>query len=460
MSLGELAGESGTSGSEGLPAEVLELTQRLIRVDTTNGNETAAAEVLADYLRAAGGIEVEIPARDPARGNLVARLPGADPAAPSLAFVGHLDVVPADPRDWSHPPFAAEVDDRGYLFGRGAVDMKNEVAARAVALARLSRQGFRPTGDLLLIAVADEEDGSADVGMRWLLETRPGLRPTYAVNEGGGQRLELADGRSVLTLSIGEKGTQPVRVVARGEAGHASMPTLGRNAVPMLAELLRAVGIGVARPSPAGLAWLAPTLSVLVGEEPTSLAELSRVVERAAELHPALRHGLPPLMGTTMAPTLLTGSTARNVMPARASADLDCRVLPGATADEVLAEVAQLLGDTLPYDLEVPEALVPGSASPANGPVPAAIAEVMAELDPQAQLLPLICTGYTDSSFLRAAGEVAAYGFSPFRTTPAEVLDAGYHNADERVHVDDLTLSVRFHEQLARRLLGGAAASS
>ncbi|MFZ2501890.1 MAG: M20/M25/M40 family metallo-hydrolase, partial [Nocardioides sp.] len=176
----------------------MELTQALIRVDTTNDNETAAAEVLVDYLeRATGGVvETEIVCREPRRGNLVARLPGAAPGAPDLALVGHLDVVPADARDWTHPPFAAEIDDAGYLFGRGAVDMKNEVAARAVALAELARSGFRPSGDLLLIAVADEENGAADVGMHWLLGARPELRPAYAVNEGGGQRLELTDGRA------------------------------------------------------------------------------------------------------------------------------------------------------------------------------------------------------------------------------------------------------------------------
>ena len=434
------------------PEEVVELTRSLIRVDSTNGNETEVAEVLADYLSPAG-VEVELVARDPSRANLVARIPGREPGAASLALVGHLDVVPADPRDWTHPPFAAEIDDAGYLFGRGAVDMKNEVAARAVAMARSARAGFRPRGDLWLIMVADEEDGAADVGMRWLLAERPDLRPTYAVNEGGGQRLELADGRAMLTLSIGEKGTQPVRVVARGEAGHASMPTLGRNAVPLLAELLGLIGPGAAKPDAAGVAWLEPTLTALLGEAPTDPAELLHAVERAAALHPALLHGLPPLIGTTMAPTMLTGSLARNVMPARASADLDCRILPGTTTEHVLAEVAAVLGNQLPYDLELPEELVPGSASPAAGLLPEAITRVMAALDPDAGLLPLICTGFTDSSFLRAAGDVAAYGFNPFRTTPAEVLDAGYHNADERVHVDDLALSVAFHERLARELL-------
>lgn len=431
----------------GRAAEVLRVTRDLIRIDTTNGNETEAARYLAEYLQEAG-VEAELVARDPARANLVARLPGSG-EAPSLAYVGHLDVVPADARDWTHPPFAAVVDDDGFLNGRGAVDMKNEVAARCVAVAELARSGFRPRGDLWLLMVADEEDGAADVGMRWLLEARPDIRPDLAVNEGGGQRLELADGRTVLTLSVGEKGTQPVRVTAVGEAGHASTPTIGQNAVPLLGELLRRIGAGL--PTQEGSALLDHTLGVLLGEVPD---DLDAGLSRAASLHPALAHSLPPLAGTTMAPTLLHGSEARNVMPARAWVELDCRILPDTTPDDVLAAVASRLGEDVRHELTLPEETVPGSASPAVGVVPDAIAAVLAELDPGSALLPILCPGYTDSSFLRFAGGTAAYGFSPFRSTPAHVLDEGVHNADERVHVDDLTLSVEFHLALARRLLG------
>ena len=330
--------------------------------------------------------------------------------------------------------------------------MKNEVAARCVAFAELARTGFRPRGDLWLLMVADEEDGAADVGMRWLLESRPEIRPDLAVNEGGGQRLELTDGRVVLSLSVGEKGTQPVRVTALGEAGHASMPTLGDNAVVRLGELIRRIGPGVATPASSPL--LGQVLDELLGDSDGSVEERLR---RAGPLHPTFAHALPPLAGTTMAPTQLAGSAARNVMPARASLELDCRVLPGTGPEEVLAAVRERLGDLVEgvdYALALPETLVPGSDSPADGALPAAVAAWLAETEPGATVLQVLCTGYTDSSFLRAAGGTAAYGFSPFRATPTEVLDAGYHNADERVHVDDLRLSVEFHLDLARRLLG------
>ncbi|MGZ8743935.1 MAG: M20/M25/M40 family metallo-hydrolase [Nocardioides sp.] len=454
---------SGT-GATALHDEVLELARALIRIDTTNaseqvlgrppGNETAAAQLLHDYL-AGAGVDCELVAREPHRANVIARIAGSG-GAPSLAFVGHTDVVPADPRDWTHPPFAAVVDDDGWLHGRGAIDMKNEVAARAVAMAELSRSGFRPRGDLWFLAVADEEDGTADVGMRWLLETRPDIRPDVAVNEGGGEQLLLPDGRILVTVGIGEKGTFPVRVTALGEAGHASTPTVGDNAVPLLGELLRRVGRGLPDPGPSPL--LDRTLDVLlgargsVGSGPPSwgAAEL----REAAALHPALEHLLPALTGTTMAPTLLEGSIKRNVMPARASMELDCRLLPGTTEADVEAAVRRRLGSGVAYELSWPEHLVPGSSSPADSALMTAIAAFWEGEGDVVGILPMMSTGFTDSVYLRAAAGTTAYGFSPYRSTPAEVLAAGYHNANERVHVDDLLLAVRFHVALARRLLG------
>ncbi|GAB3787860.1 M20/M25/M40 family metallo-hydrolase [Nocardioides ungokensis] len=440
-----------------LHEEVVEVTRALVRFDTSNapeaalgrkpGNETGPASYLRDYL-AGAGIDCELVARDPDRANLVARIPGTG-GAPSLAFVGHTDVVPADPRDWTHPPFDAVVDEGGFLWGRGAIDMKNEVAARAVAMVELARSGFRPRGDLWLIAVADEEDGMADVGMRWLLEARPDIRPDLAINEGGGERLPLPDGRVVQTIGIGEKGTYPVRVVAVGEAGHASTPSVGDNAVPLLGELLRRVGSGM--PAPVRSALVDHTLEVLLGEPVT---DLDTAVTRAAALHPMLAHSLPALVGTTMAPTLLVGSPKRNVMPARASMELDCRILPGTTEADVEAAVRTRLGSDLAYDLEWPEQLIAGSASPPESDLMTAISSVLAARGDDAALLPMLSTGFTDSVYLRAAGTPTAYGFSPFRSTSAEVLTAGFHNADERVHIDDLLLSVEFHVDLARHLLG------
>ena len=436
--------------------EVLELARALIRIDTSNppGHETAAAELLREVL-ADAGVDVQLVARDGEggdRANVVARIPGTG-GAPSLAFVGHLDVVPADPRDWTHPPFEAVVDDEGYLYGRGAVDMKNEVAARTVAMARLARSGWRPRGDLWLLMVSDEEDGRALTGMEWLVEAMPEVRCDYAVNEGGGTRLALADGRVVHAVSTGEKGTYPARVTARGEAGHASTPTIGRNAVPLLGQLLARIGDGL--PAAALPEISRPFFATLLGET-ALLDETARLVARAAALHPTLKHTVPALTGTTMAPTMLAAGVRLNVMPARASVDVDCRVLPGDTPAQVEAQLRERLGDgsDLPYDLEWIDRFTAGTASPAGGPLIETIQGWLDDADPGSTVLPMVCTGFTDSTHLRRAFGTAAYGYSPFLTTPADVVKSGFHNRDERIHIDDLTRSVAFHEYLARILLG------
>ena len=172
--------------------EAVELLRDLVRVDSSNppGRETPVAMVVKQYLEA-NGLEVELVARDPERANLITRLPGTGDG-PSLALMGHTDVVPADAKDWTHPPFGAHLDDDGYIWGRGTCDMKNELATRCVTIAHLARTGFQPRGDLLLISQADEEDGMEEVGMPWLLKERPDLRCDYAIDEGGGMRVELA----------------------------------------------------------------------------------------------------------------------------------------------------------------------------------------------------------------------------------------------------------------------------
>ena len=394
-------------------------------------------------------------AREPDRANLVARLPGTDPDAESLAFVGHTDVVPVDARDWTHPPFEGVIDDAGYLYGRGALDMKGEVAARAVALKELARSGWRPSGDLWFLAVADEEDGMAEVGMQWLLAHRPDIRPDHSVNEGGGERLELTDGRLLYSVGVGEKGTYPARVTALGEAGHGSTPTVGDNAVPHLGEVLARIGRGLPEPVPHPA--VDAMLRVLVGDYDE--ADLADALRRAGSLHPELEHLLPAIAGVTMAPTMVGASDKRNVMPSRAWVELDCRILPGTTEADVEAAVRARLGDGLAYDLSWPEPLIAGGASPPDGPVVAAVRSFLAEEGVDAELLPSLGTGFTDSAYLRATAGTAAYGFTPFFTTPLDVLIAGYHNADERIHVDDLHASVRFHLHLAKAVLGSGALS-
>ncbi|MET0128216.1 MAG: M20/M25/M40 family metallo-hydrolase, partial [Solirubrobacterales bacterium] len=212
------------SGTAELRDEVVELARQLIRLDTSNppGNETPAAELLAAHLRAAGVEQLELAGPDPERLNLVARIPGAG-EGPSLMLLAHTDVVPAPPEGWSVGPFEGALVD-GRLVGRGAVDMKNELAARTVAFAALARSGTTPPGDVVLVAESDEERNASDVGMSWLVRERPDLRCDLALNEGGGVLLELAGGERVAPVSIGEKVVTAVRIRMLGSGGHASIP--------------------------------------------------------------------------------------------------------------------------------------------------------------------------------------------------------------------------------------------
>jgi acetylornithine deacetylase/succinyl-diaminopimelate desuccinylase-like protein len=388
------------------------------------------------------GVACELVARDPERANLIARLPGTSDG-PSLALMGHTDVVPADAQDWTHPPFAAHLDDDGYVWGRGTTDMKGELATRCVVLAHLARTGFQPRGDLLLISQADEEDGMDEVGMPWLLRERPDLRCDYAIDEGGGARLELADGRVVYTLQVGEKATLPATVTALGEAGHASVPTLGRNAVPMLAELIGRLDRHRTRRR------LVPAM---LGVDPDQ--DLDEVAAQVAALHPGFALEIDALLGITIAPTLLTGSTARNVLPGRASVGVDCRILPGDGEADLERELREALGDDIPWELAFDQHINGGTSSALGTPLMEAIAAAVDEHDPGAVLVPQLSTGFTDAAYIRQAFGTVAYGFWPVVHTPLDLYEAGMHNKDERIHVDDLGVAVAMQLRIVERLLG------
>ncbi len=423
-----------------LTAEAGGLLQQLLRVDTSNppGNETAAAQVIAAYL-AQHGVTAELVAREPSRANLIARIAGSG-EGPSLALVAHTDVVPADDAaGWKHPPFAGHLDAEGYIWGRGAADMKNELASRVVAFAHLARSGHRPAGDLLLICEADEEDGSAAVGMSWLVGERPDLRCDYALNEGAAERLELADGRTIVTINTGEKGALTATVVAIGEAGAASLPWAGRNAVPQLAELIRRLD------AHRGQRRMLPQTEALLTELAGPEGDLDTRLERACALHPMLPDLVLPLVQMTVAPTRLHGSAALNVMPAEASVDCDCRTVPGMTLAEVRTELEAALGSDIPYRIEFSGEPEGGSISPLDTPLYAVCRDWVAANDPEAVLVPTICNGFTDSHYLREAFGTVAYGYWPLRTTPTEVLHAGVHARDERVHRNDVGAATRFH---------------
>jgi acetylornithine deacetylase/succinyl-diaminopimelate desuccinylase-like protein len=428
-----------------LRAEVADLLSRLIRVDTTNppGNETAAAELLRDYLEA-HGVECELYARVPERANLVARLRGRGDG-PSLLLLGHTDVVLADARDWSVPPFSGEVRD-GEVWGRGALDMKGQVAANAVALASLVREGFEPSGDLILAATADEEVGE-DFGLSWLCSEHPdAVRCDYAINEGAGDRLELGGGVYYICATA-EKMSAPFRLRVHGRSGHAAMPGIADNALVKAARLVER--LAQYEHAPQIQPEVEAFLRTVVGEVPSA----GHVVARTRALDQTAAALVEPLLSPTFTPTMISASRKRNVVPALCEIVVDCRLLPGQTSAHIEPLVREVLGHDVDYDLEFTEAQG-GTRSRLDTPLWHAIETFVSELEPGARAVPICGAGFTDSHWLREAFGTVAYGFFPLRTMSAEVAAALVHSADERVPVADLELGVDWLRFAARTLLG------
>ena len=426
--------------------EVTDLLQRLIRIDTTNppGNETAAAELLRDYL-AANGVACELIAKVPERANLVARIPGGD--GPSLLLLSHTDVVLADSAEWSVGPFSGELRD-GQVWGRGALDMKGQVAASAVAIASLARDGFRPGGDLIFAATADEEVGD-DFGLSWLCREHPdAVRCDYAINEGGGERLALANGTAVYEATAAEKMSAPFRLSVRGRSGHASMPGIADNALVKAAELIER--IAAYRPEPQLGPEVERFLLATLGEVPPA----TEAVERTRELSAAGADIVEALLGPTFSPTIVSASNKRNVIPAVCDVEIDCRLLPGQHPEHVEPLIRAVLGGDLDYALEWLEA-DGGTRSPIDTPLWNALEDFVAGVEPGAKAAPLLSAGFTDSHWLREAFGTVAYGFFPTSgEMPPEQAAALVHSADERIPVADLELGVRWLRHAAHAVLG------
>jgi acetylornithine deacetylase/succinyl-diaminopimelate desuccinylase-like protein len=423
--------------------EATALLQDLLRLDTVNppGNETQAAELLRGYLEDAG-VACELHARIPERANLVARIRGSGDG-PSLLLLSHTDTVVADPAEWTVDPWSGEVRE-GCVWGRGALDMKGHVAAAAVVVASLAREGFEPAGDLVFAATADEEVGQ-DYGLSWLCREHPdAVRTDYCVNEGGGDWV-VVDGHPVYLCSTAEKMSAPFRLRVHGRSGHASMPGIADNALVRAARLVdRLAGFS----SPPRLTPETEAFFAALGDVP----EPDALARSVAELPGDVRAMVDPMLGTAVSPTMISGSQRVNVIPGLCEVVCDCRLLPGDTPADVEPALRARLGED-GYDLEWVEA-VGGTRSPLDTPLWDAIASFVEAEDPDARVAPVVSPGFTDSHFLREAFGTVAYGFFPMRTMKPELAARLVHSADERIAVDDLELGTRFLLHVARTLSG------
>ena len=427
-----------------LEQRTTELLQRLIQFNTVNppGNEQAAQEFLKEMLEAAG-FECELLAAVPGRPNLVARLRG-DSDGPSLCFLGHVDTVLADSADWTVDPWSGELRD-GCVWGRGALDMKSQVAAEIAAACSLAEEGWRPeSGELLVIVTADEEAGAVQ-GAKWLCEQMPEkVRCDIVVNEGGGDSFSFRD-RRIYLVEVAEKGVFRFTLTTHGRAGHASIPRIGDNALTKLAPLIQELAASrpVVERSEAGDA-----LAAALGLDPAG-----DPVRELEEADPRLAILFEPTLGVTFTPTMVSASEKINVIPAHARLQVDCRVPPGLGEDHVRSRLADLLGHN-GYELNFAETVV-GNASPIESALMEHIREFVEREDPGAQLAPFTMPGFTDSRWFREAfPECVAYGFFPQRKMDMFEAAPLIHGKDERIPVEDLGLAARFFAELAPKVLG------
>ena len=427
--------------------EVVRITRDLIRFDTTTfgpGRAKGESEA-ADYVQALleeVGLECVRYDSKPGRTNLVTRWHGTDPNLPALIIHGHLDVVPADPADWEVDPFAGEIRD-GMLWGRGAVDMKNMDAMMIASVRSLIRAGMKPRRDLVLAFFADEESGGGD-GAQWMVTEHPELfeNVNLSITEGGGASITVKGSRRYL-LNTGEKGLLWIRLRAKGSAGHASLVARDNAIITLAAAVAR---LGAEK-------WPI-SLGVTTRETLRRLAELTGdgpdadPLELAAAVGPSARNIVASLRNVGNV-TMFEAGYKENVVPARASALIDVRFLPGQR-DEVIARVQEIVGEKV--ELEIEMDLI-SMESPFEGELIDIISDSIAASDEGADVLPYLVAGGTDNRALSRLG-IVGYGFVPMLLPEGFDFPAMFHGVNERVPIASLLFGEQVLGDIITRYCG------
>jgi acetylornithine deacetylase/succinyl-diaminopimelate desuccinylase-like protein len=427
----------------------LDLTTRiardLIRFDTSNygegrsNGETPAADYLAARLEGLG-LVVQSFESAPGRTSIVTRVAGRNPSKPALVVHGHTDVVPAIAEDWSVDPFGGEIKD-GMLWGRGAVDMKNMDAMIVAALDRILSQGELPERELVIAFFADEEAGGV-LGSHYLVHEHPELfeGATEAISEVGGYSIDLAGKRAYL-VQTGEKALIWMKLVARGTAGHGSQINTD-NAVTRLARAVATIG---SREWPLHLTattrQLLDRVAAILGQDAQALSadEIAIATGTASRF-------ISATLRTTANPTGLTAGYKHNVIPDRAEALIDVRVLPGHE-DEVLAEIRELVGDDIEIVISHRDI---GLETTFDGELVDTMVASLQRHDPGAEVLPYLLSGGTDNKALSLLG-IRGFGFAPLQLPPSLDFPAMFHGVDERVPLEALGFGTDVLTDLLRR---------
>ena len=412
------------------PAEIL---QKLIRFNTTNppGNEKECIAYIADLL-AEGGIEYTIAARSPDRPNLVGRIPGAGNAAP-LLLQGHVDVVTAEKQDWQHPPFEGrEVD--GVIWGRGALDMKGGIAMMLAAALRAKAEGVTLRGDVVLAIMSDEES-FGNCGAKYLVENHANLFAgiKYAIGELGGFSLYL-DTKKFYPIMVAEKQFCWIKATVRGPGGHGSLPVRG-GAVEKLSQLLGKFHTSnlPVHVTPAARLMIASIASSLGGMKGFVLNQLTNplLTDGVLKLLGERGRTFYPLLRNTVSPTVLHGSNKINVIPGEASVEMDGRLLPGFSPDDLIRELRAVTGDGVCFEVLQYD---PGPPEPDMG-LFGVLSDILKELDPDGIPVPLLLSATTDARCFAKLG-IQTYGFIPMKLPEGFDFTKMIHAANERIPIE------------------------
>lgn len=437
---------------DSVASEVTGYLQDLLRLDTTNppGNERLAADYIAGVLTNEG-LHSNLTESAPGRGNITARLEGG---GDGLLLLGHTDVVASEPDKWIHPPFSGRLDN-GYVWGRGALDMKNMVAAQLMVFLLIKRQGHTLSRDVIFAATADEEAGKGDHGVGWLLDNHPEqVEAPYVITEGGGNDFEV-NGQRFYTCQTGQKGICRFRMTAEGEPGHGSRPH-SDNAVVKVADAAAGLGSAslpthVCETLRAFLNGIGKTQSSQVARKLRDVLDPDLSEEALSELPLSTQmvSGLQALLRNTASVTMLQAGQKINVIPTEATAWVDGRLVPGRTAEMFFEEIRPFTGNQVEFEVDqYSPALEAGIASP----IYATIVDVMGDHDPEAVVVPSISTGGTDAKHIcPRRPDTQVYGFMPHRQEPGEEEWGLIHGHNERTTVENLVFATRvLHDVVVR----------
>ena len=451
---------STNSASEALQQSLRESAthhlQELLRLNTMTppGNEKIAADYIADVIRNAGIDNVQVLESAPNRANVVARIEAVNPSGRPVLLMGHTDVVTVEPERWDRDPFSGDIID-DEIWGRGALDMKGQVAAELAVFLAIKEQGIELDRDLIYVAFADEETGG-EFGADWMWKThRDLIDAEYAINEGGGNPMTISD-QLFYTCQAGEKGSTRLRMTVTGTPGHASVP-LDETAMSKLGEAMNRLhgwqGETVfTDPVRQMLATIAETLGGEVATQINGILKADSISWDELAKLPFNEEELLSLRATTRntaVPTMIRGGQRINVIPGEIQIDIDGRILPGEDPEAFRVSVQDAVGDLA--EITIVERGTGVAADPAS-PFFDAIGETIGELMPGSVLIPSLSSGGTDAPLIPG---VKVYGFFPMLPSKRlGVYETLIHGHNERIHIDDLAFGTRFMYDLVVRFAG------